>query len=78
MREDFGAGAALADLDEARAYLATVAVEQHQFVAALLAHDVQVVGDGVRQVDDAAGSKRLGTVKAWHGWQWEPVKKPAF
>jgi hypothetical protein len=38
-----------------------------RLVARLLAHDVQVVGDGFRQVDDGAGDERLGAVKAWHG-----------
>jgi hypothetical protein len=68
-----GAGAPFADLHQARARLAAFAVEQHHLVARLLAHDVQVVGDGFRQVDDGAGNERLGAVKAWHGWQFDIV-----
>jgi hypothetical protein len=65
--DDLHAGAPLGDLAQARARLSAFSVEQYQFVAGLLAHDVQVMGDRFRQVDDAAREERLGTIKAWHG-----------
>ncbi|MNT41698.1 hypothetical protein D3C72_1780680 [compost metagenome] len=66
VRLDLRRHAALGDRHQARLHFAAFAIEQGDDVARRQAHDLNMVGDSLRQGDGGAGDERLGAEKTRH------------